>query len=135
MNVVRKDVDANNAILTISIEKADYAEKVNKQLKDLRKKANIPGFRPGNVPLGMINKMYGRSVLAEEINKILSDQLYNYIQENKLNYLGEPLPNESEQKDIDFDNQDSFEFVFDVGLAPDFEVELNKKTTDRKSVV
>lgn len=129
MNVVRKDIDANNAILTISIEKTDYAEKVNKQLKDLRKKASIPGFRPGNVPLGMINKMYGRSVLAEEINKILSDQLYNYLQENKLHYLGEPLPNESEQKDIDFENQDSFEFVFDVGLAPEFDVELNKKTT------
>ncbi len=127
MNVVRKDIDANNATLTINVKKADYDDSVNKQLKDLRKKANIPGFRPGHVPLGMIKKMYGNSVKLEEINKIVSEELFKYIQENKLNYLGEPLPSETEQKEINFDTQDDYEFVFDIGLAPEFEVILNKK--------
>ncbi|OJV34947.1 MAG: trigger factor [Bacteroidales bacterium 36-12] len=127
MNIVRKDIDLNNAIITIGIEKADYAEKVDKQLRDYRKKANIPGFRPGMVPLGLLNKMYGKSIMAEEVNKILSDELYKYIKDNKINILGEPLPNETEQKEVDFNTQEDFEFVFDIGLAPEFEVELNKK--------
>lgn len=127
MNIVRKDIDSSNATITISIERADYSEKVEKTLRDYRKKANIPGFRPGMVPLGLLKKMYGKSILAEEINKILSDELYKYIQDNSINLLGEPLPNETEQKDIDFSTQEDFEFVFDLGLAPEFEVELNKK--------
>ena len=127
MNIVRKDIDSSNATITISIEKADYSEKVEKTLRDYRKKANIPGFRPGMVPLGLLKKMYWKSILAEEINKILSDELYKYIQDNSINLLGEPLPNETEQKDIDFSTQEDFEFVFDLGLAPEFEVELNKK--------
>ncbi|MDD2286077.1 MAG: trigger factor [Paludibacter sp.] len=127
MNIVRKDIDNSNATITISIEKADYAEKVEKTLREYRKKANIPGFRPGMVPLGLLKKMYGKSILAEEINKILSDELYKYIQDNKINMLGEPLPNETDQKNIDFSTQEDFEFVFDLGLAPEFEVELNKK--------
>ncbi len=127
MNIVRKDIDSSNATITISIEKADYSEKVEKTLRDYRKKANIPGFRPGMVPLGLLKKMYGKSILAEEINKILSDELYKYIQDNKINMLGEPLPNETDQQDIDFSTQEDFEFVFDLGLAPEFEVELNKK--------
>lgn len=127
MNIVRKDHDSVNATLTISIEKADYSEKVEKTLRDYRKKANIPGFRPGMVPMGLLKKMYGKSILAEEINKMLSDELYKYIQENNVNILGEPLPNEDEQKEIDFNTQEDFEFSFDLGLAPAFEVELNKK--------
>lgn len=127
MNIVRKDIDSNNATITISIEKADYSEKVEKTLRDYRKKANIPGFRPGMVPMGLLKKMYGKAILGEEINKILSDELYKYIQDNKVNMLGEPLPNDTEQKDIDFNTQEEFEFVFDLGLAPEFEVELNKK--------
>ncbi|MDO9634534.1 MAG: trigger factor family protein, partial [Paludibacter sp.] len=90
MNIVRKDLDSSNATITISIEKTDYSEKVEKTLRDYRKKANIPGFRPGMVPLNLLNKMYGKSILAEEINKIISDELYKYIQENKVNLLGEP---------------------------------------------
>ncbi|MDP4240959.1 MAG: trigger factor [Bacteroidota bacterium] len=127
MNIVRKDLDPNNAIVTLSIEKADYTEKVDKQLRDYRKKANIPGFRPGMVPVGLLRKMYGKAMLAEEINKLVSENLYNYIRENNVNILGEPLPNESEQKEIDFDTQEDFEFVFDLGIAPEFEVELTKK--------
>ena len=127
MNIVKKDLDQNNAIVTLSIVKADYAEKVEKTLRDYRKKANIPGFRPGMVPAGLVKKMYGKAMLAEEINKLVSDNLYKYIQDNKLNILGEPLPNETEQKPIDFDNQEDFEFVFDLGIAPEFEVSLSKK--------
>ncbi len=127
MNIVRKDIDQNNAILTLSIEKADYTEKVEKTLRDYRKKANIPGFRPGMVPAGLVKKMYGKAVLADEINKMVSDELYKYISDNKINMLGEPLPNETEQKEIDFDTQEDFEFCFDLGLAPEFEVELTKK--------
>ncbi len=126
MNIVRKDIDPNNANIIISIEQADYQEQVDKTLRDYRKKANMPGFRPGMVPLSLIKKMYAKSVLAEEINKILSEQLYSYIQDNKLAVLGEPLPNE-EQPEIDFENADTFEFIFDIGLAPEFEVELTKK--------
>ena len=109
------------------IEKADYTEKVEKTLRDYRKKANIPGFRPGMVPAGLVKKMYGKAVLAEEINKIVSDELYKYIRENNVNMLGEPMPNETEQQEINFDTQEDFEFVFDLGLAPEFEVELSKK--------
>ena len=127
MNIVRKDIDQNNAILTLSIEKADYTEKVEKTLRDYRKKANIPGFRPGMVPAGLVKKMYGKAVLADEINKMVSDELYKYISDNKINMLGEPLPNETEQKEINFDTQEDFEFCFDLGLAPEFEVELTKK--------
>ena len=127
MNIVRKDLDQNNAVVTLRIEKADYTEKVDKKLRETRKKANIPGFRPGMVPAGLIKKMYGKAMLAEEINKLVSDNLYNYIRENNVNILGEPLPNESEQKAIDFDTQEDFEFVFDLGIAPEFEVELTKK--------
>jgi trigger factor len=127
MNIVRKDIDQNNAIVTLRIEKADYAEKVEKNLRDYRKKANIPGFRKGMVPVSLINKMYGKAVMAEEINKIVSEELYNFVRENKVNMLGEPLPNLTEQKEIDFNTQEDFEFVFDLGLAPEFEVELSKK--------
>lgn len=127
MNIVRKDLDQNNAVITLRIEKADYAEKVDKTLRDYRKKANIPGFRPGMVPVGLVKKMYGKAILAEEINKLVSDNLYNYIRENSVNILGEPLPNETEQQPIDFDTQEDFEFVFDLGIAPEFEVELSKK--------
>ena len=127
MNIVKKDLDQNNAIVTLSIVKADYTEQVDKKLRETRKKANIPGFRPGMVPAGLIKKMYGKQMVAEEINKMVSDSLYNYIRENDVNVLGEPLPNVTEQKVIDFDTQEDFEFVFDLGIAPEFDVELTKK--------
>lgn len=127
MNIVRKDLDQNNAIVTISIEKADYTEKVEKNLRDYRKKANIPGFRPGMVPISLIKKKYGIAVMAEEINKLVSEHLFNYIHDNNINILGEPLPNETEQKPVDFDTEEDFEFVFDLGIAPELEVELTKK--------
>lgn len=116
-----------SGIIAIDVEKADYQESVDKSLNQFRHKANIPGFRQGKVPKGIIQKMYGKSVLAEEINKLVSGELYKYIRENNLNILGEPLPNEVEQPEIDFDKDENFVFMFDIALAPEFELPLNKK--------
>ena len=129
MNVSLQNKDNVSALLTVKLEKADYQEKVDKALKDLRHKVQMPGFRKGMVPAGLIKKMYGKSVLVEEVNKLLSDTVYKYIQDNKVNMLGEPLPNEEAQKDIDFDTQEDFEFVFDIALAPEFKVEVSKDDT------
>ncbi len=127
MNVSLTNVDSVNAILQITVAKADYQEKVDNSLKTFRKKANIPGFRPGTVPMGMVKKMYGKSILAEEINKLVGESLYNYIQENKLNVLGEPLPNEEKQQAIDFATEGDYEFFFDIALAPEIKLSLTKK--------
>jgi trigger factor len=125
MNITRENIDNLNAVLTLNVEKADYEATVNDVLKNYRKKANMPGFRPGMVPAGLIKKMYGKAALAEEINKIISKSLTDYIREEKLNVLGEPLPNEEKQPVIDWDNQSDFQFVYDVAMAPEFEVTLD----------
>ncbi|WP_288148649.1 trigger factor, partial [Bacteroides acidifaciens] len=109
--------------------KADYAGKVDAALKDFRKKANMPGFRPGQVPMSLLKKRFGKEVLAEEVNKLLGEKLYGYIRENNINILGEPLPNEERQQNIDFDTMEEFEFVFDIALAPEFKVELTADDT------
>ena len=127
MNVTRENVDELNAILKVKIEKPDYEEKVGTVLKDYRKKAQIPGFRPGKVPFGMVKKMYGKAVLVEEVNKLISESISKYMVEEKLHVLGDPLPNESQQQTIDWDHQEEFEFVFDLGLAPEFEIKLTKR--------
>jgi len=127
MNIERKNIDGVSATITLQIEKNDYQEKVEKTLRNYRQKANIPGFRPGNIPVSLVKKMYGKAVLAEEINKLISEKLFGYIRENNIRLLGEPLPNETEQKEIDFETQDSFEFIFDIGIAPEFDMELSKK--------
>ena len=126
MNITRTNIDDLNAVLKLSIEKSDYENTVNETLKDYRKKANMPGFRKGMVPAGLIKKMYGKAVLAEEINKILSSELNRYINEENLQILGEPLPNETEQKLIDFDHDENFEFVFDLGLSPIIDIDFEK---------
>lgn len=125
MNITRENIDNLNAILTLNVEKVDYEATVNDVLKNYRKKANMPGFRPGMVPAGLIKKMYGKAALAEEINKIISKSLTDYIRDEKLNILGEPLPNEEKQPVIDWDNQSDFQFVYDVAMAPEFEVALD----------
>ncbi len=127
MNVSLTNVDSVNAILQINVTKADYQEKLDNALKTFRKKANIPGFRPGTVPVGMVKKMYGKSILAEEINKLVGESLYNYIQENNLNVLGEPLPNEEKQQAIDFATEGDYDFYFDLALAPEIKLSLTKK--------
>lgn len=127
MNVSLQNIDKVSALLTVKLEKADYQEKVDKSLKTFRQKANLPGFRPGMVPMGLIKKQYGKAILAEEVNKVLQDAVYNYIKENNVNILGEPLPNEEKQQPVDFDTMEDFEFVFDIALAPEFNAELTDK--------
>jgi trigger factor len=129
MNISRENIDELNAILTVSIEKNDYEATVSDVLKNYRKKANMPGFRPGMVPAGLIKKMYGKAALAEEVNKILSKSLTDYIHAEKLNVLGEPLPNDEKQTAIDWENQTDFSFVFDIGMAPEISVKLDEGTT------
>jgi len=126
MNISRTNIDDLNAVIRLSIEKSDYEAKVSETLKDYRKKANMPGFRKGMVPAGLIKRMYGKAVLAEEINKILSGELSRYIASENLQILGEPLPNEAEQKPVDFDHDETFEFVFDLGLSPAIDIDFKK---------
>ena len=96
-----------------------------KVLKDYQKKANIPGFRPGHVPVGLIKKMYGKAVVADEVNKILTDSLSNYMRDEKLNILGNPMPNKEKTQPISFEEGESMEFYFDLGFAPEFELKLD----------
>ena len=127
MNVSLQNIDKVSALLTVKLEKADYQEKVDKSLKGIRQKAQIPGFRKGMVPMSLVKKMYGKSAVAEEVNKALSEAVYKYIQDNKVNILGEPLPNEEKQQEIDFDTMEEFEFLFDIALAPEFKAEVDAK--------
>lgn len=127
MNIKRDSIDELNAVLTIKIEKPDYEERVNNILKDYRRKAKFDGFRPGKVPQGLVNKMYRKPVLAEEINKVLAESLSKYLVDEKLNILGEPLPNEAKPLNIDWDRDTEFEFAFDIGLAPEMDVTVNEK--------
>lgn len=129
MNVSFEKVDKVNALLTIQIEKADYENKVAAALKDFRKKASLPGFRPGMVPTSLLKKRFGTEILAEQVNKILGEEVYKYIREQKINILGEPLPNMESQESVDFVNQEEFTFVFDVALAPEFDGKISDKDT------
>lgn len=127
MNITKENIDDLNAVLSVHIVKEDYEAKVNAVLLDYKKKANIKGFRPGKVPMGMINKMYGLNARVEEINKIVSDGINNYINEEKVDILGDPLPKMDDQEGIDFESQDEFTFNFELGLAPEFEIKLTTK--------
>jgi len=127
MNITKELRDNLNAVVKVQISKVDYEPRVKKVLNDYQKKARIDGFRPGKVPAGLIQKLYGKSAMVEEINKLLSENLLKYIQDEKLRILGEPLPSEKEQKEIDWENSSEFEFAFDLGLSPDFDVNLTKK--------
>ncbi|MCH4553278.1 trigger factor [Aestuariibaculum lutulentum] len=121
MNITRENVDALNAVVKVDIAKEDYSDKVEKILSDYRKTANIPGFRKGHVPMGMVKKQYGKAVLVDEVNKLLQDALNKYLTEEKLDVLGQPLP--KTQDNIDWD-ADTFSFEFELGLAPEFEVNV-----------
>ena len=125
MNIQFENPDKVNGLLTLTIEKSDYAEKVEKTLKDYRKRAQVPGFRPGQAPMGMIQRQYGMSVKVDEINRLLNEKIYEYIHENKIQMLGEPLPNNEKQKPLDFAGDGPFEFVFDIAVAPEFKAELS----------
>ena len=122
-----QNVDKVSALLTVNIEKADYQEKVEKVLKKYRQQVNMPGFRKGMVPMSLIKKQFGKSAMAEEVDKLMQDAVNNYIRENKVNMLGMPLPNEEKMQVIDFDTQENFEFVFDIALAPEFKAEVSEQ--------
>jgi trigger factor len=127
MNISKEVKGDLTAVLKIQITKGDYEPRVEKVLEDYRKKARIDGFRPGKVPAGIVRKMYGKSIMADEINKLLSENIMKYIQDEQIHILGEPIPSEKEQKPIDWENDSDFEFAFDLGLTPEFELKLSKK--------
>ena len=127
MQFNQSEIKDLTAVITMTVEPADYQEKVQKELIEIRKKANLPGFRPGMAPKGMLQKMYGKSILAEVINKVIGEGLNNYLEEQKLNLLGDPLPNEELTPQMDLDTQDTFVFAFDIAVAPEFDANLNGK--------
>jgi len=124
MKITKEDIDALNSVVKIDITTEDYQDKVDNQLKDYRKKANIPGFRKGHVPMSLVKKQYGKSVMIDEVNKLLQESLNKYLVEEKLDVLGNPLP--KMQEDFTWEG-DNFSFEFELGLAPDFEVNLSPK--------
>jgi len=126
MNIQFECADKINGLMTITIEQADYEEKVTKTLKDYRKKANVPGFRPGMVPMGLIKRQYGTAIKVDEVNRLLGEKLYEYIRENKIQMLGEPLPSDK-QVAQDLEGDGPFTFVFDIAVAPEFKAELSDK--------
>ena len=134
MNITQEKVNDLNAVLTVKITPDDYQEKVNKAIKDQAKKAKLPGFRPGMVPPAHIKKMYGKSILVEEINSLLSDSVNNYIQQNEIEILGQPLPKEDDTQ-FNWDFNDEFVFNYELGLAPSVDVEFTSKDKITQYVV
>lgn len=132
MNITRENIDALNAVVTVNIEKEDYSDKVTKILNDYKKTANIPGFRKGHVPLGLVKKQYGKAVLVDEVNKLLQENLNKYLVEEKLDILGNPLPRMQEEFDWD---AETFSFEFELGLAPEFSVDLQGNKVTRYNIV
>ena len=126
MNISFENPDKINGVLTITVEETDYKESVEKTLKDVRKKANYPGFRPGMVPMGLIKKQYGASAKMDAINKLVGENIYKYMQENKIQMLGEPLPSEKQEAQ-DLEKPAPYTFTFDIAVAPEFKIELNGK--------
>ena len=126
MNIVREQRGENNSLLKITVTPEDYAQEVDKALREYRRKANIPGFRPGMVPMGIVKKMYGKGVLAEQSYRKASNAAFEYLQKENIDYLGDVIPSE-EQGDFDFENGTDFEFVFEIGEAPKVELSLSEK--------
>lgn len=127
MNIVRENRDQLNIVLKVHITPEDYQESFDKALRDVRKKVRLPGFRPGMVPTGVVRKMHGKALLAEELNKILSNSIPEYIESNSIEILGSPLPADNDKEAGDWDNPKEFTFTYDLGLAPSFEIKLSEK--------
>lgn len=126
MNIARENREGRVALIKVTVGEADYKETVEKTLREYRRKANVPGFRPGMVPMGMIKKMYGKGVLAEEAYKLASNAAFEYIEKEKIEYVGDVMPSD-EQKELDFDNGGDFDFIFEIGIAPEIAIELTEK--------
>ncbi len=127
MNISRENLDDLNAVLKVHVEKADYEENVEKVLRDYRRKASVKGFRPGMVPMGLIRKMYGKAVQLDEMNKVVSESISKYLKDENLDILGDPLPRADENSLSDLETREDFTFSFELGLAPSFDIRLNKK--------
>ncbi len=127
MKIEQSELKDLQAVVTLTIEPADYQDEVQKQLKQVRQKAQIPGFRPGMVPLGLVKKMYGKGVLADVLNKLVGENLQKHIEDNKIAILGDPMPNNELTPNIDMDEQDTFTFAFDIAVAPEFDAKLTGK--------
>ncbi len=132
MNITREDINELNTVLKVKIGKPDYEDKVENVLKDYRKKANIKGFRPGMVPIGLVKKMYGKAVQIDEINKIVTENIQKYLVDEKIEILGDPIPKHDDQEKFDFDTQEEFTFSFELGLAPKVGLTLSKDNTVNK---
>ena len=126
MNITREQCDGGISILKVVVNEADYGQAVEKQLRDYKRKANVPGFRPGMVPMGIVKKMYGKHVVAEQSYHLASNSVFEYLQKENIDYVGDVIPSE-EQGDFDFENNTEFEFVFEIGEAPKIELELSAK--------
>ncbi len=126
MNITREQRDGGISILKVVVGEADYGQAVEKQLRDYKRKANVPGFRPGMVPMGIVKKMYGKHVVAEQSYHLASNSVFEYLQKENIDYVGDVIPSE-EQGDFDFENNTEFEFVFEIGEAPKIELELSAK--------
>lgn len=127
MDIVRKDNDALNATITLKVTPEDYEAAFEKTLKEQQKRADVKGFRKGKVPMGMMKKLYGTAILVDEVNKLVTNNLYKYIVDNNIEILGEPLPNETEQAEIDWKKDKEFSFTYDLGLSPEIKVSATKK--------
>lgn len=134
MNVVRENLENQTALLRVTVGEADYKEQVEKQLKDYKRKANVPGFRPGMVPMGIINKMYRKSMVADNAYRKATDAAFDYIKENNIETVGDLMPSDK-QGEMDFDKGTEFEFVYEIGLAPQVELSLTKKNTITKYII
>ncbi|HLV42922.1 MAG TPA: trigger factor [Brumimicrobium sp.] len=127
MNITKENVDDLNALLKVTVEKSDYQENVEKALANYRKKATNPGFRKGKVPMSLIKKQYGRQVLGEELNRIVSEGLFKYVDEQEFEILGNPLPKNDVEVEGDFENPDTFVFTYEIGISPEVDVKLSGK--------
>ena len=126
MNITRENREQGTSLLKVVVDTNDYGEAVDKQLREMKRKANIPGFRPGMVPMGIVKKMYGKGVLAEQSYRLASNAAFDYLQKEKIDYLGDVIPSD-EQGDFDFENGKEFDFVFEFGEAPEIKLDLTEK--------
>src|SRR5574344_2593085 len=124
MNILFENPEKVNGVMTLTFEKEDYQPEVEKTLKDYRKRANVPGFRPGQVPMGMIKRQFGSSAKMDVINKFIGNQVYKYVQDNKIQMLGEPLPSDK-QEAMDLEKDAPYTFCFDIAVAPEFKAALS----------
>ena len=134
MNITQEKVSDLNSILKVKLGPEDYQQRVDAQLKELQRKASMPGFRPGKVPVGMVKKMYRKSVLADEVNKVLNNSVNDYISTNKIEIIGQPIPALNQNDKLDWDNQQVFEFAFELGHAPEFTLEINEEPFEYKLI-